>query len=90
MGIRFVITTEAAPGKLEELKANSASMGAECEEEPGCEQYEFFQSMKNPNRLVLLSRWTDQESQDIHRTHNHGYNNPSLRAGPGQVERYDY
>jgi quinol monooxygenase YgiN len=32
--------------------------------EPGCEQFEVFQSVVNPDKLAILERWTDQEASD--------------------------
>ena len=32
--------------------------------EPGCEQFEVFQSVANPDRLALLERWTDPAALD--------------------------
>ena len=66
MGIRFVVSIDAAPGKREELKAAYASLCPSVREEPGCEQYELFQSIEHPDRLVLLTRWTDEDAQRIH------------------------
>jgi quinol monooxygenase YgiN len=34
--------------------------------EPGCEQFEVFQSVVNPDKLALLERWTDQAALDTH------------------------
>ena len=91
MGIRLLVPMDPAPGKREELKAAFVSLCPSVREEPGCEQYELFQSVENPDRLVLLERWTDQEALDAHgqRLRQRGLNLAPLRAGPSQVERYD-
>jgi len=34
--------------------------------EPGCEQFEIFQSALNPDKLALLERWSDQAALDTH------------------------
>jgi quinol monooxygenase YgiN len=34
--------------------------------EPGCEQFEDFQSVVNPDKLALLERWPDQAALDAH------------------------
>jgi hypothetical protein len=59
--------------------------------EPGCEQFEVFQSVLNPDKLALLERWVDQAALDVHA----GLNNtrppllPELRAGT-ELEDYQY
>ena len=92
MGIRLVVAMDAAPGKREELKAGFASLCPSVLEEPGCEQYELFQSIENPDRLVLLEQWTDQDALQIHGQRlreRRGLDMASLRDGPVRVERYD-
>ena len=33
---------------------------------PGCEQFEVFQSVVNPDKLAILERWADQADLDAH------------------------
>ena len=35
-------------------------------QEPGCEQFEVFQSVLNPDKLALLELWKDQAALDVH------------------------
>ena len=60
--------------------------------EPGCEQFEVFQSVLNPDRLVLLERWADQAALDVHANVN--TTRPpmpaGLRVGTGEREDYEY
>ena len=44
----------------------SASAVIEAMKEPGCEHFEMFQSVLNPDKLALLGRWTDQAALDVH------------------------
>ncbi len=92
MAVRLVVTITAAPGKGAEL---AQAYKARCEQvmqEPGCEQFEVFQSILNPDRLALLERWSDQAALDEHAKLNSA--RPSLpaklRAGPGEREDYEY
>jgi hypothetical protein len=39
---------------------------AETKKERGCVQYEAFVSLDDPDRVVLLEHWTDQETYDEH------------------------
>ena len=54
MAIRLVVTITAAPGKGSELAQAYKARCADAMTEPGCEQFEVFQSVANPDRLALL------------------------------------
>ena len=60
--------------------------------EPGCEQFEVFQSVVNLNKLALLERWKDQAALDAHaRLHSKlPPFKPELRAGTTKRENYGY
>ena len=66
MAVRLVVTIEAKPGQGAALAVAYKQRCAECMAEPGCEQFEVFQSAVNPDTLVLLERWTDQAALDAH------------------------
>jgi quinol monooxygenase YgiN len=67
MSIRLVVTLYAAPGKGSEfLQAFKQRCELVMREEAGCEQYEIFQSALEPDKLVLLEHWSDQETFDAH------------------------
>jgi len=63
---------------------------AEVTKEPGCEQFEVFQSVVNPDKLATLERWTDQGALDAHAKlqSTRPPLRPELRAG--NTEREDY
>jgi len=66
MAVRLVINITAVPGKGAEL---AQAMKGRCEvsqKDAGCEQFEVFQSALNPDRLVLLERWSSQAALDAH------------------------
>ena len=60
--------------------------------EPGCEQFEVFQSVLNPDKLALLERWTDQAALDTHAKLNSTRlaMRPELRVESGEREDYQY
>lgn len=93
MAIRLVVTIMAAAGKGSEL---AQAYGARCAEvilEPGCEQFEVFQSAVNPDRLVLLERWADQSALDVHAQVNATrppFSSDLRRADGGEREDYTY
>lgn len=92
MPVRLVVSINAEPGKGNEL---AAVFKARCEDvmkEPGCLQFEVFQSVLNPDKLTLLELWADQAALDVHA----GVNKTraplpaGLRAGGGSREDYEY
>jgi quinol monooxygenase YgiN len=92
MSIRLVITMNAAPGKGTELAQAMRGRCVEVVKEPGCEQFEVFQSALNPDRLVLLEHWKDQAALDAHMAVN-ATRTPiadGLRLGMGEREDYAY
>ncbi|MBI2203831.1 MAG: antibiotic biosynthesis monooxygenase [Candidatus Rokubacteria bacterium] len=92
MSIRLLVTITAVPGKGTELAQAFTARCAEAMKEPGCEQFEIFQSAVNPDRLALLERWSDQAALDAHATRNAAQPpfRPELRAGGGEREDYEY
>jgi len=92
MSVRLVVTINAAPGKGAELAQAYRGRCAEVMKEPGCEQFEVFQSVVDPDKLALLERWSDQAALDVHAKVN--TTRPplpaGLRAGNGEREDYEY
>jgi len=90
MPVRLVVTITAKPGKGSELAQAYRARCAEIMKEPGCEQFEALQSVVDPDKLVLLERWTDQAALDAHAQLNSSRPPllPELRTG--KVEREDY
>jgi len=92
MSVRLVVTITAAPGKGAELAQAYTARCADCMKEPGCEQFEVFRSVVNPDKLALLERWTDQMALDTHAKLNSTRPalHPELRVGSGEREDYQY
>jgi quinol monooxygenase YgiN len=92
MSVRLVVTLTAAPGKGSELARVFRNRCAEVMQEPGCEQFEVFQSVLDPDKLTLLELWTDQAALDVHAKVN-ATRAPlpdGLRVGTGEREDYQY
>jgi quinol monooxygenase YgiN len=93
MSVRLVVRIQAKPGQGTDLAQAYKGRCLEVAKEPGCEQFEVFQSAVNPDTLVLLERWADQAALDVHAKLN-GTRPPlapELRAeGPGEREDYTY
>ena len=92
MAIRLIVTITAAPGKGAELAQAFKARCIGIMKEPGCEQFEVFQSVANPDKLALLERWTDQAALDAHAALQSTLPpfRPELRAGPTEREDYVY
>jgi quinol monooxygenase YgiN len=66
MAVRLVVTFHAVSGKGAEL---AQAMKARCEvsrQDAGCEHFEVFQSVSDPDKLVLLELWKDRTALDAH------------------------
>lgn len=92
MAVRLMVTITAAPGKGAELGEAYRERCAEVMEEPGCEQFEAFRSVVDPDKLVLVERWADQAALDAHAEVNRTRPplRPELRAGATEREDYEY
>jgi len=92
MPVRLVVSITAAPGKGSELAAAFRQRCAEVMQEPGCQQFEVFQSVLNPDRLALLELWQNQAALDVHAGVNatRAPMPAGLRAGTGEREDYEY
>jgi quinol monooxygenase YgiN len=90
MSVRLIITIDAAPGKGGEL---GNALHGRCEDvtgEPGCEQFEIFRSLVDPDKLVLLEQWESPEALEVHAKRNESRTplDRSLVAGASQREDY--
>ncbi len=92
MSLRLVITLAAVPGKGAEFAQAMKGRCAEVMSEPGCEQFEVFQSLLDPDKLVLLERWTDAAALAAHAEANKTRSPlpAGLSAGGAEREDYDY
>jgi quinol monooxygenase YgiN len=90
MAVRLIVTITAASGRGSELTQLYKARCADIVKEPGCEQFEIFQSAVNPDKLTLLERWKDQAALDVHAKVN--ATRPPLPAElrVGTTEREDY
>jgi quinol monooxygenase YgiN len=90
MAVRLIVSITAAPGKGAELLQLYKARCVDIVKEPGCEQFEIFQSGVNPYKLVILERWQDQAALDVHSKVN--ATRPPLPAElrVGVTEREDY
>jgi quinol monooxygenase YgiN len=92
MSLRLIISLSAAPGKGAEFLQAMKGRCLEVTSEPGCEQFEVFQSAMDPDRLVLLELWSDQAALDAHAKMNttRAPLPADLRGPAASREDYDY
>jgi quinol monooxygenase YgiN len=95
MPVRLVVSLQAQPGKGAELLKAMEQRCAEARQEPGCLQFEAFQSGHNPDDLCLLELWADQAALDVHAAVNASHPpNPAMAElrvdGAGSREDYEY
>jgi len=82
MPVRLVIATYAKPGKGAELAQAMADRCRAVRQEPGCQQFEVFQSALDPDKLVVLELWDDQAALDAH-----AQRHPAAALGAGGPPR---
>ncbi len=66
MAVRLVLQFQAAAGKGGEFAAAFKERCEAVAEEPGCQQFEVFQSALDPDKLVLLELWEDAAALEAH------------------------
>jgi len=67
MAVRLVVTFKAQKGKGADFaKAFAPVIKDVVAKDKGCEQYELFRSQDDPDKLVLLERWTTAALLDAH------------------------
>jgi quinol monooxygenase YgiN len=90
MAIRLIVTITAAPDRGAELASLYKARCAEIMQEPGCEQFEVFQSVIDPDKLTLLERWKDHAALDAHAKLNATRAPLPAELRVGTTEREDY
>lgn len=67
------VTYTMKPGMRAEFLEAVAACGAQAavRQETGCIQYDYFLSVDNPDKLLLVEKWTDRKCQEVHNTQPH-------------------
>ena len=66
MPVRIIVPMRALPGKRDELVKFYETRCPEVRQEPGCQEYEVFQSVEDPDKMALLERWDDEATLEVH------------------------
>ena len=92
MSVRLVVSITAAPGRGAEFAQAFKPRCEQSRKDPGCLQFEIFQSVSDPDKFALLELWESQAALDNH-AKLQAARPPlpeGLRAGPGEREDYEY
>lgn len=97
MAIRHVVTVQVAAGKAASFADVFKALQKAAQQEEGCEQYELFQSLDDPDKMVIMERWANQELLDRHMAAERAQNSALIDAivalwAPGvtpAVERFE-
>lgn len=67
------VTYYAKPGQREAFvrALEEAGILDQVRSENGCLQYEYFGALDNPDQLLLIEHWADQQALDIHQSMPH-------------------
>ena len=62
------VTYTMKPGKREDFVSQVTDQGilAAIRAEEGCLGYHYFYSAEDPDQLLLVERWTDEQAQAVH------------------------
>ncbi|MEV4334274.1 putative quinol monooxygenase [Streptomyces sp. NPDC049597] len=89
--IQLVILITTLPGRGREQIAAFERLAPIVRAEPGCLQYDLHQVSGEPDRFVLIERWSSKETLAAHDATPHMIEadaaSPTFRAGPAEVIR---
>ena len=80
MAIRHIVTIQVAPGRAAEFADAFKALQVVVQRDEGCEQYELFRSLDDPDKVVLLERWANQDLLDRHMEAERGRNGAPVDA----------
>lgn len=63
---KFVITIDLQPDTRANILARAPSVQAVTRAEPGCISYDFYTCTDNPDRLVFIEVWQDEDAHAFH------------------------
>ena len=90
MSVRLIINFTAKPGKGTEMAKIQHERALNVQKEPGCLQFEIFQSVLNPDKVILMELWEDKAALDTHAALGPPAPMPDDVRGDVPVVREDY
>ena len=71
MALKVLVTYVIKPGHREAFLEGVGALRPAVLAEEGCLQYEFFRSVTDENKAVLVEEWVDRDAQKVHQTQPH-------------------
>lgn len=68
---KFIITIDLEPGTRDRVLSHAPEVQAATRAEPGCIAYDFFTCTDDPDKLVFVETWRNQEAHAFHLNQNH-------------------
>jgi len=83
MAIWLNVFIEAKEGMGGELAMSYVERCPDIRKEPGCTQFEFYQSVEHPDMFILHEEWENEDALDAHRrlTRQQGVDTSHLQKG---------
>ncbi|HEY3118090.1 MAG TPA: antibiotic biosynthesis monooxygenase family protein [Chloroflexota bacterium] len=89
MAVRIFVRMKAKPGKGPEMVKARMPRHEVVRKDRGCEQFDLFVNAEDPDDMMLVERWTDEESLNAHYALNRPRIAEDLRVDTGATnERY--
>ncbi|MBE9640970.1 antibiotic biosynthesis monooxygenase [Salipiger mangrovisoli] len=63
---KFILTIDCQPGTRDRILAQAPEAQAATRAEPGCIAYDFYTCTDNPDRLVFVESWKDEDAHAFH------------------------
>lgn len=87
--VQLIILISTLPGRGREQAAAFERLAPLVRAEEGCLRYDMHQVSGDPDRFVLIERWSSQEALAVHDATPHMTEadaaSPAFRAGPAEV-----
>lgn len=91
--VQLVILISTLPGRGQEQVAAFERLAPVVRAEEGCLRYDLHRVSGEPDRFVLIERWSSQAALDAHDVTPHMIEadaaSPAFRAAPAEVIRLD-
>lgn len=68
---RFIVTIELVPGARDEILARAPQVQSATRAEDGCLAFDCFTCTDDPNRLVFIECWRDEQAYAEHLLRDH-------------------
>lgn len=79
--------------KRDEAIAAALTMAAATQQEDGCETYQFYEDLSEPNTILIFERWESAEhlKAHFHTPHMAEFRKvmPNVVAAPGELYKYE-